>query len=357
MPAFIQDAGGYLSTYKEELSFGWKTSAEIIELVAIENSINPRLLLAMLEYQSGWVYAQPSNLQQTDYPMGNADFHTRGLYRQLSWAVQHLSIGYYGWRAGILSEITFSDGTTMRLAPQLNAGTVALQTFMAKGRTQRDWETALYAAGNITELYEEMFGNPWLRAQTVEPLYPPSLTQPPLELPFRPGAIWSFSGGPHSAWGPNGALAAIDFAPGSTISGCIPSNQAVTPMAAGLVVRSENGVVVLDLDGDGREQTGWAIMYLHIYSKNRVPAGNWMEMDQIIGYPSCEGGVSTGTHVHVARKYNGEWILADGPLPFVLSGWQAVAGDHPYSGFLVNGGNIIPASQVGSFESRIVRGQ
>jgi LasA protease len=98
-------------------------------------------------------------------------------------------------------------------------------------------------------------------------------------------------------------------------------------------------------------------MYLHIYSKNRVPAGNWMEMDQIIGYPSCEGGVSTGTHVHVARKYNGEWILADGPLPFVLSGWQAVAGDHPYSGFLVNGGNIIPASQVGSFESRIVRGQ
>jgi len=29
-----------------------------------------------------------------------------------------------------------------------------------------------------------MFGNPWERAQTVEPLYPPGITQPPLILPL-----------------------------------------------------------------------------------------------------------------------------------------------------------------------------
>ncbi len=34
-----------------------------------------------------------------------------------------------------------------------------------------------------------------------------------------------------------------------------------------------------------------------------------------------QGGEVTGTHVHIARKYNGEWILADGPLAFNLEGW------------------------------------
>ena len=35
-----------------------------------------------------------------------------------------------------------------------------------------------------------------------------------------------------------------------------------------------------------------------------------------------EGGHVTGTHVHIARKYNGEWIPADG-LAFNLEGWVA----------------------------------
>ena len=59
--------------------------------------------------------------------------------------------------------------------------------------------------------------------------------------------------------------------------------------------------------------------------------------------PSCEGGVATGTHLHIARKYNGEWILADGALPFVLSGWRVYAGDRPYQGKLVKGDKVITA--------------
>jgi hypothetical protein len=29
-----------------------------------------------------------------------------------------------------------------------------------------------------------------------------------------------------------------------------------------------------------------------------------------IGHPSCEGGAANATHVHIARRYNGEWIPA-----------------------------------------------
>jgi len=38
--------------------------------------------------------------------------------------------------------------------------------------------------------------------------------------------------------------------------------------------------------------------------------------------------------VHVVRRFNGEWIPADGPLPFVMSGWTAHAGSAPYLGNL-----------------------
>lgn len=353
--AYVREAGGYLNEYREWRVGGWYTGIEIIETVAIENSINPRLLLAMLEYESNWVTGQPANLAQTDYPMGWNDFHLKGLYRQLSWAVQQLSIGYYGWRAGLVTELVFTNNESIRIAPELNAGTVAIQYMMAQLYNDREWTGALYDPDSLPALYEKMFGNPWTRALSVEPLLPTHLQQPEMELPFQENIRWSMTGGPHSAWGPDGALAALDFAPASQDHGCVESTRWVTASTPGLVVRSEQGAVIVDLDGDGHEQTGWALLYMHIATKDRVEVGTWLSTDDRIGHPSCEGGVSNGTHVHFARKYNGEWVLADGPLPFVLSGWQAHAGDIPYEGFLTKDDQVISASQVGSFESCIVR--
>ncbi|HJS29515.1 MAG TPA: LysM peptidoglycan-binding domain-containing protein, partial [Anaerolineales bacterium] len=60
---FVAQAGGYLSTYSEYLaSTGMTTGADIVQRVAIENSVNPRLLLALLEYQSHWVYGGAADL-------------------------------------------------------------------------------------------------------------------------------------------------------------------------------------------------------------------------------------------------------------------------------------------------------
>ena len=45
----------------------------------------------------------------------------------------------------------------------------------------------------------------------------------------------------------------------------------------------------------------------------------------VIGYASCEGGFSTATHMHIGRRYNGEWLPAScqdcAVPPFVMSGW------------------------------------
>jgi hypothetical protein len=63
--------------------------------------------------------------------------------------------------------------------------------------------------------------------------------------------------------------------------------------------------------------------------------GTFVNAGDPLGHPSCEGGRSTGTHIHIARKYNGEWMVADGTIPFVLSGWRPIRGEAPYSGWLV----------------------
>lgn len=352
---YVLTSGGYLNNFTQIVGNNRYSGAEVVELVALENSVNPHLLLALLEYKSHWVNGNPTNMVETDYPMGMVKLEYKGLYKQLSWTVEQLSIGYYGWRAGTLSTLRFKDGTTVRISPGLNAGTAAIQYLFAQWYDKFEWVGALYGTDNFLAVMTGMFGNINTRAESVEPLYPADLTQPQLELPIVPGRVWSFTGGPHPAWGPGGALAAIDFAPPSVEGGCVESPEFVTAMGGGVIVRSENGMVILDLDGDGNEFSGWNIMYLHIATKDRVKVGAILQTGDKIGHPSCEGGSSTGTHTHVARKYNGEWILADGPLPFTLSGYIAHNGSAIYEGTLVRGDEVVIADPLSSSKSHLSR--
>jgi LysM repeat protein len=352
---FVVDGGGYLSTYREYLnSTGWISGSGIIRKVAIENSISPRLLLSLLQFKSGWVYGQPINQKDIDYPLGHVAQFKKGLYSQLTWAVSQLSFSYYGWREGIMTDIPFMDGTILRAAPDLNAGTYAVQYLFAQMYGSKDWENALYGTDNFAMVHERILGNPWLRAVAVEPLFPATLQQPNLILPFEQGVKWALTGGPHSAWGAQGARAALDFAPAGT-SGCSESNDWVLAAASGVVARTGGGVVVLDLDGDGNEQTGWNLFYMHIATKDLPVVGQWLEQGDKLGHASCEGGVSTGTHFHIARKYNGEWILAGGPLPINLDGWIAHAAPEAYKGTLTRNGKVVTACTCATANTNIYR--
>ena len=120
-------------------------------------------------------------------------------------------------------------------------------------------------------------------------------------------------------------------------------------------MRSDRSAVVLDLDGDGFEGTGWTVLYFHIAESGRIPGGSRVRIDDPLGHPSCEGGRVTGRHLHIARKYNGEWIAADGPLPFVMGGWRAYADERNYYGELRNGDQVAVASPVGPRTSIVER--
>ena len=353
---YVEEADGELASYREYLSSaGWTTGAQAIERVARENSINPRLLLAILDYEGHWVTDNPTDYLHRQYPMGFDQEFEKGIFRQMVIAVNQLYTGYYGWRSGTLTELTFPDGETLRIAPDLNAGTVALQYLFSRLHNREEWQSIIDQNIGFPAFYAEQFGDPWLRAQNAGPIFPPGLTQPHMVLPFEPNREWAYTGGPHGAWEHDGPLAAIDFAPATDKPGCTESEKWLVASAPGLVVRSGGGVVVLDLDGDGYEETGWNLIYLHVATKDRVKLGTWVETDDRLGHASCEGGVSTGTHLHFARKYNGEWVLADGPLPFVLSGYVVRNGEIPYEGTLVRGDTTIIANPVGRASSVIFR--
>jgi murein DD-endopeptidase MepM/ murein hydrolase activator NlpD len=352
---YVQDAGGYLATYREYLgTTAWTSGGKEINRLAYENSINPRLLLALLDYEASWVRGRPSDQFHIDYPMGQENYRNRGMFGQMIWAINQLSEGYYGWRTGRIKELTFSDGNKLFLDPTLNAGTVAVMNYFSKHHSLNEWIRIMDMNSGFPAFYRDMFGDPWSRADSSGNLFPPEVKQPIMNLPIEPGSTWSFTGGPHSAWA-EGPLAAIDFAPESEKPGCFQSFKWVVATAPGLVVRSGNGVVVVDMDGDGSEQTGWNVMYLHIDNDGRVAEGQWVEENGRIGHPSCEGGKATGTHVHIARKFNGEWMLADGPIPFVLDGWSVIAGDKPYLGKMINGNGVVTADVYGQAWSLITR--
>jgi LasA protease len=328
--AFVNKQSGWFKNYTAYASDENRNGGEIVDLLARNYSISPRLLLAIIEFQTGGLTspALPSNIDE--YPLGYKDFNHKGLYLQLSWAANTLNNGYYDWRSGILKIFEHSDGKLERPDPWQNAGTVALQFYLSRKLPQEVYSRGIGPDG-IAAVYTKLFGNPW---ESDTNFIPGSLKQPPLRMPFLGGKFWSFTGGPHSPWGDGSPRAALDFAPPAVVGGCAETYETATAVADGIVVRADPAIAVLDLDGDGDERTGWVIFYLHLASSDKAKAGTRLKAGDPIGRPSCEGGRSTGTHVHLARKYNGEWIPADGPIPFDFEGWLAKDGSEPYLGSL-----------------------
>lgn len=333
-PGWLKNVTGYVSGAN-------RTAAEIVDMVASNYSISPRLLLALLEFQSGALTKPFAADGVEDFPLGFQGWDKKGLYLQLAHAANVLNDSFYRFRQNRLTELELKDGRLERIDPWQNAASAALHSYFSQ---LLDFDRYLQAISpdGLASVYWDLFGDPWLAS----PHIPGSLTQPVFLLPFDPGDVWALTGGPHTGWGSGEPLAAIDFAPPSKSSGCVTTDRWATAVADGVVVRSTVGEVMLDLDGDGDERTGWVVYYLHIATQGRVPLGARLKQGDRVGHPSCEGGEATGTHIHIARKYNGEWLPADGwdgILAFNLEGWTAHAGDQIYLGTLTRFSQIVTA--------------
>jgi murein DD-endopeptidase MepM/ murein hydrolase activator NlpD len=254
-----------------------------------------------------------------------------------------------------MTDLIFSDGTSARIAPNLNAGTVGIQYLLAQLYTQPEWETMMYGESGLIPSYNRLFGDAFARAKAVEPLFTADTSSPILELPFAPSEKWALTGGLHEDWTAGTPWGAMDFAPLTGEGACVVSKAWVLAAAPGRITRASNNQVIIALQDEMGNPTGWEVFYMHIAKEEMVAEGTLVKLDDRIGHPSCQGGSATGTHFHIARKYKGEWIGADGPFPFTLSGWLAIPGDKLFVSTLVKNDRVVKADPNGVSLSQISR--
>lgn len=341
---------GFLAEMEDFAYRRQRKAWDVVEVIARNYSINPRLLLALMEHQTQALTTPFPEADAQTYIMGVEEPGYEGLFWQLIWMSERINDGYYGWRTGKLTEFELADGLLVRPDPWLNAGSAAVQYVFAGLHGKKTFEQEVGPQGFI-KTFQELWGDPYDR--DLEGI-PGNLRQPELGLPFLPDRVWTFTSGPHFSWGKSLPLGALDFGPPANATGCIRSNEWVAAPAGGVIARSGEATVVLDLDGDGDERTGWTLFFFHIETRGRIEEGVQVQAGDKLGHPSCEGGRATGSHVHVARRFNGEWIPAGGPLAFEMDGWVAQFGESAYAGTLVKGSKVVPASDVSSAENRIL---
>ena len=330
---------GFLRIYSETVESRLMNGPQIVDFLATANSINPRILLALLDYRGGWLSNPVPSADQIDYPLGYRNPDYKGLFKQLSWAASTLNQGYYGWKYRGMRLLRFPDNSRLAFAPDLNAGTVALQYFLSRVDNRAVWTPEVQSGlSGVYAAYRTLFGDPF--QYSADPIVPHGLTMPTLQLPFVSGQTWYFTGGPHGGWDAASGWSAIDFAPPSppdevlkAQGQCFVSDNYAVSMSAGVVVRSGDGLVEVSLDSTGDPHVGWALIYLHLADQDRIAAGALVQPGTPLGHPSCQGFdlAANATHLHIARLYNGEWVPVDcwgcAPdvtvPPFVIGGWTA----------------------------------
>lgn len=328
---------------------------ELVDYIAVSYSISPRLILAILQYMT---HALTDPNYRDDFNSASVLGFPGEKYRTLSGQLNQLgeffNEHYYSYKNGAFFEYELRDGTLVRIDPWLNACSAVLQAYFAMVLSAEQYYTAIGPNGFI-RTYKEMFGD-FPSVDEYPAHLPGSLEQVELRLPFKDGEAWTYTGGPHTAWGSMHPYAAIDFAPPAQEHGCFISNAEVIAPHSGTIVRTDTGLAMLDMDDDGDERTGWVMMFLHLKTESIPPLGTHVEMGDVLGHPSCDGGTSSGTHVHIARKYNGEWIDAGGVIPLNLDNWITENGKVKYEGIMRRYSSYVIASTSSEYFSRILAG-
>ncbi len=349
LDGFIASSPGWLKNYVDHTGAVAVTGTRIVKGTAENYSISPRVLLTILEMRHG-ALSNP-NMPST-FSLGSTEPQRKTLGKHLSWAANTLNNGYYGWRDGSLIALDLGDNSQTRINPADNAGSVAIAYYFSHYLDGEALSDALSPEG-FTKTYYSLFGPIDWEADIKDELIPVNLQQPSFGNPLQSGLKWAYTGGPHSGWGSGTPYAAIDFAPPATTAGCDSSPYKVFSATDGVISLADDGFITVDLDGDGMSSTGWTINYVHLAPAKNFSIGERIQLGDALGYPSCLGGESTGRNVHIARRYNGEWIPVDGVIPLDLDGWRAFNGEKEYKGTLTKGNITLRSSNVGEWFSQM----
>ena len=339
---FLDSRQAILGDYEIEFGGEKQSAAEIIEFYAHLYSLNPKVLLTLIQLRTALLDERLSSEDNLALPLRHSCEDCVGFAEQLSWASEMLVRNFYNYPRQ--SQLVFADGQLLTAPSEWNAGTFAIAALLALDATPEILGSA--QSGELVAfrtIYADLFGSPF--ASTIAESQVHHAAMPTLKLPWTADKYWWFTGGPHNhAGGPYGAIdvphpwSALDFAPPG--SGCRIPDGWVVAAAGGKVASASSPLVKIDHDGDGNAGTGWVTWYLHLDSI-QVQEGQSVSAGTELGKPSCEGCKSS--HVHFAIAYNGEFQDIDGT---VVSGWTVHETTTHYNGTMTKGGVTKTADRV-----------
>jgi LasA protease len=265
--------------------------AEVISHVAGQRRVSPRALIALMEQQSQAVSNPAFSVSE---PLGDLS-RASGLAEQL----QDVSarIKSTADRAGLRVNVDAPDGGISTVIPA-------------------------QALREMGEVYQRLF--PGVVAEESPPTQAAS-SPIAMQFPFPVGQSWYF-GGAHADDGSGFPLSSLDFSYkwedwGDTIG------SHVVASAGGKVKRHSSCFVEVIHSG------GWSTGYYHLGGLS-VQNGQTIKANDKIGKYAktkaqalCDGGDSTGPHLHWSLYNSGEEVSLSG---VVLSGWQIHPGTSNY---------------------------
>lgn len=324
--AFLEEYPGPLKDEYFQIGDRRHSFAEVLIRMSTLYSINPKILLALLECQSGMISTAEPTKEQYTQAMGFENMP--GLYQQFRWgAIQvRLALRDYAVHAktGDFPALVFKDGTQQTVPEDITMTRYVMKRFFAPLTTPADLSGNLVA---FQQSYQWLFEDPRFPQKDL-----PAPSEPFLSLPMEhPIRVTSFfdhdtpflqeNGDLLSYWGIQDARLSYDGHPGWDYA-LIPPDP-ILAAADGTVVFAGNSndgcstmaqAVIID-HHNGYRSLYWHLSAIHVERGDTVKAGFPIG---IVGASGC----SVGPHLHFQVQYLGRDVDPYGWCGSEPDGWS-----------------------------------
>lgn len=317
MMSLFAEHGSILS--ERQFQIGGRTQSFAETLVGLSSlySINPKIVLALMEQQSGIITAHTPSDEQLTWAMGFRPDGGGGggFYAQLSWAVIELRIALRDYAIAARSgqappELTFSDGTRQAVAADISLPKYAISRVLAKTTTPEHLPEALR---QFQKTYTRLFDDP-----RTPPDDWPEPSEPFLRLPMaEPARVTSFfdhdlpllqpNGATEGFWGYASAALSYDGHTGWDYAMRPPDE--ILAAADGVVTfagHSDDGCATAARGVIIDHGNGYRTLYWHLHSI-AVELGQVVAAGDVLGVAG-DSGCAFGPHLHLQVQYLGRDI-------------------------------------------------
>ncbi|MEN9866969.1 MAG: hypothetical protein RL748_2559 [Pseudomonadota bacterium] len=307
---FRFDIDAFLQTRAPSLA----SQAEVISHWAGYTSISPKVLIALMEQQTGAISRAQKGVPAR--PFGKLS-RANGFSEQVRDVAHQLATKLYARAAA--GEAGLVEGSEFAS----NAATTNPLHALFENRMSIDANIDQNLA-DFAQTYQRLFGTGFNLEKAAAPLHTATLAGPAngvLQFPFPLGASWHVGGAHTNTGSGNYPMASLDMSQGGGW-GSNQSNIWVSASAAGTFKKHSSCFAEVV------HANGWSTTYYHLMNI-QYNTGASVAKGVRVANPAntkaqalCNGGSSTGPHEHWSLKNNGSYYHLNGVY---VSGWQITA--------------------------------